>query len=105
MDDIVELLKSTGLTFAYHHFAEGHAPEPPYILYLEYASDNFSADGQVYAHISEFHFELYTDLKTPDTEKLIEDALDAAGIFYEKDESWIELENLYEVLYRFERQV
>lgn len=105
MDDILKLLKATGLPFAYHHFSEGHAPAPPYVLYLEYGSDNFSADGRVYAHISEFHIELYTDLKSPDTEKLLEDALDGAGVFYEKDESWIESENLYEVLYRFERQV
>ena len=32
----------------------------------------------------------------------MEDALDACGIFYEKSETWIDSEKLYEVLYVFE---
>ena len=47
----------------------------------------------------------YTDEKNPETELLVEDALDAHDIFYEKTEVWIESERLYEVLYTFERKV
>jgi len=32
----------------------------------------------------------------------VEDVLDAAGIFYNKSETWIDNEKLYEVLYAFE---
>ena len=32
----------------------------------------------------------------------MEDVLDAAGIFYNKSETWIDSEKLYEVLYAFE---
>ena len=46
--------------------------------------------------------ELYTDIKDPDAEALVENVLDAAGIFYDKTESYIEEENLYEVLYEME---
>ena len=48
--------------------------------------------------------ELYTDAKDFAAEKKLEDALDACGIFYEKSETWIENEKLYEVLYSFEME-
>ena len=50
-------------------------------------SDNFSADGKVYYRISEARVELYTDVKALASEQKIEDALDAAGIFYNKTEN------------------
>ena len=49
--------------------------------------------------------ELYTDRKDPDAEQNVETALDAAGIFYNKTETWIDSEKLYEVLYTFEMEV
>ena len=49
--------------------------------------------------------ELYTDEKSPDIEQKLEDVLDAHEICYEKSETWIESEKLYEVLYSFETEV
>lgn len=46
--------------------------------------------------------ELYTDEKSPDTEAQLEALLDGAGLFYDKTESYIESEKLYEVLYELE---
>ena len=34
----------------------------------------------------------------------LEDVLDKYGIFYEKSETWIDSEKLYEVLYQFEQE-
>lgn len=51
------------------------------------------------------NIELYTDLKSPETEKKLEDALDKHRVFYNKSEVWIETEKLYEVLYTFEMEV
>ena len=45
-----------------------------------------------------------TDFKALASEQKIEDALDAAGIFYNKTETWIDSEKLYEVLYSFEME-
>lgn len=105
MQDLMDLLSETGLPFAYDHFAEGESPEPPFITFLIPASDHFSADGVVYLKVDVVHIELYTDEKNPETEALVETALDNHGIFYEKTEVWIESERLYEVLYSFERKV
>ena len=105
MDELMEIMKETGLPFAYDHFAEGESPDPPFITFLLPGSNNFAADGRVYKKINEVHIELYTDEKNPETEALVEDVLDEHEIFYEKTEVWIESEKLYEILYSFEREV
>ena len=105
MDEIIKILKESGIPFAYDHFAEGESPDPPFICYLLPESDNFSADGKVYLKVSVVNIELYTDEKSPATEQMLEDVLDAHEIFYEKSEIWIESEKLYEVLYTFELEV
>ena len=105
MEKITMILEKIGLPFSYDHFAEGESPNPPFICYLIPNSDNFSADGRVYYKINEIHIELYTDCKDLSAEQRIEAVLDQHGIFYEKFETWIESEKLYEVLYSFEMEV
>lgn len=105
MERIIEILEAVGLPFAYDHFSEGESPEPPFICYLLPNSDNFSADGRAYYKIDEVHIELYTDCKDLSVERTLEAVLDEHGIFYEKSETWIESEKLYEVLYTFEMEV
>ena len=105
MEELLQILNETKIPFAYHHFAEGESPEPPFICYLLPGSNNFSADGKVYYKINEVHIELYTDCKDLAAEQKLEDVLDEHGIFYNKSETWIESEKLYEVLYMFEWEV
>lgn len=101
-EKIVEMLMAIGLPFAYHHFAEGESPDPPFIVYLSPGSHNFGADGKVYFKAKELDIELYTEKKDPELEEQVENLLDAAGLFYDKTEVFIETENLYEVLYELE---
>lgn len=105
MDKLLEIIKEIGLPSAYHHFAEGESPKPPFLIYLLPSSDNFSADGRAYFKVNEVHIEVYTDYKSPDIEEKIEAVLDEHGIFYNKTEVYIESEKLYEVLYIFEMEV
>ena len=104
MERLIAIIQGTGIPFAYDHFAEGESPDPPFLLFLYPGSDNFAADGIVYHRITEVHLELYTDEKNPEVEAKVEKALDAAGIFYNKSEVYIDSEKLYEVLYRFETE-
>lgn len=96
------MLAGLGLPTAYHHFAEGESPDPPFLLYLSPGSDNFSADGRVYLKVTQLDVELYTDRKDPALEDRLEAVLDDAGLFYNKTESYIDSEKLYEVLYEME---
>ena len=102
MDDLVNMIQEMDIPFAYNHFAEGEAVEPPFICFLLPGTDNFSADGIVYFKINEVHIEIYTDVKSPVIENKVEAVLDKHGIFYNKTETWIEDEKLYEVLFSFE---
>ena len=102
MYELVNMIQEMDIPFAYDHFAEGEAIEPPFICFLLPGSDNFSADGIVYFRINEVHIELYTDVKAPVIENKVEAVLDKHGIFYNKTETWIEDEKLYEVLFSFE---
>ena len=98
MDEIIKILETLGIPYAYDHFAEGEGPDPPFICYRCPNSDNFAADGVVYFPITEIDIELYTDKKDPETEKKLEDLLTGSGIFFEKTETFIDSEKLYEVL-------
>ncbi len=91
------LLKTTGLPVAYHHFTS--PPSPPYIVYLFAYSSNFGADNKVHKEILNYQVELYTTKKDPASEKLIEDLFDENDIYWEKTETYIESEGLYQVLY------
>ena len=51
MDKLAEILESIGFPYAYDHFAEGEAPDPPFLCYLLPGSNNFSADGRVYCNV------------------------------------------------------
>jgi hypothetical protein len=105
MDKLLQMLKDTGVPFAYDHFAEGEAVDPPFICYLLPGSHNFAADGKVYHKVSIVHLELYTDEKNPSLEQAVEAVLDSGEVFYDKTEVWIGSEKLYEVLYTFEMEV
>lgn len=104
MEKLLSVLDSIGIPYAYDHFTEGESPKPPFLCYLLPGSSNFSADGKVYHRISEVRLEMYTDFKDLASERKVEDALDAAGIFYNKTETWIDSEKLYEVLYSFDME-
>ena len=104
MDEVIKILEEMGLPYAYDHFAEGEGPDPPFVCFRCPNSDNFAADGTVFFLNAEVDIELYTDRKDPEIEKKLEGLLIESGIFFEKTETWIESEKLYEVLYSFEQE-
>ena len=65
-EQIAELMEEMGLPFAYHHFAEGESPAPPFLLFLSPGENTFSADNQMYFSFKQLDIELYTDIKNPE---------------------------------------
>lgn len=104
MDKLLAMLEAMDIPYAYDHFAEGESPEPPFICYLLPGANHFAADGIPYFKINEVHIELYTDYKDLVVEQKVETVLEQYGIFYEKSETWIESEQLYEILYSFDME-
>ena len=101
-EEINELMLEMRLPFAYHHFAEGESPKPPFLIFLSPGEHTFSADNLMYHSFKKLDIELYTDEKSPETEECVEEILHQHSIYYTKTETWIESEKLYEVLYETE---
>ena len=101
-EEVMAMVEEMGLPFAYHHFAEGESPDPPFVVFLYPRADNFSADGKPYYKINVLDIELYIDAKDLELETRVEAVLERHGIFYAKSEVWIDSEKLYEVLFEME---
>lgn len=72
------------------------------MVYLFPGTDNFSADGVVYQEIDELNIELYSEEKDPEAEKKIADWLTENGLFFEKQEYYIESEKMFQVIFETE---
>lgn len=102
LEEIKALMNSTGLPNTYYSWPEKEVPALPYLVYFFPDSNNFGADNHVYTKISELSVELYTSRKDPAAEAAVEAALDRAGIFWDKDETYIKSERMYLILYEME---
>ena len=97
------VLEGTGIPFAYHSWPAKKAPALPWGVYLEAYGNSFGADDVAYSTARHMQVELYTAAKDPASEKKVEDALTAAGIYYEKtEETYLETEHCFETLYELE---
>ena len=101
-EEINEMMLEMVLPFAYHHFAEGESPKPPFLIFLSPGENTFGADNLMYHSFKKLDIELYTDEKSPETEERVEEVLLRHNLYYTKTEVWIESERLYEVLYEME---
>lgn len=99
---LYELLVTTGIPVEYLEFVnepENPVPNPPFIVYFFIDSDNFGADNKVYKRISNYAVELYTEKKDITNEVIIENLFDDNDIFWDKSETYIHSEGMYEVRY------
>ena len=97
--DVAELIDDIGYPSAYYQFDEDTAEAPPFICFF-FASDNdVKADNSNYQKIERLIIELYTDDKDFDAEAAVESALNNAGLVYSREETHIDTEKLYEVIY------
>ena len=102
LKNFVLLLASTGLDVAYQHFDVGDDVEMPFITYQEVTSNNFVADGKVYAAISHLYVTLWTSKKDIASEQKLEKVLDDNDIPWSKNESYLEEERCFEITYEVE---
>lgn len=102
VEQIKNMLSEVELPYEYDHFTTHNWIEPPFLVWRIPESNNFNADGITYAKIDVLNIELYSDTKDWDNEKKVEDVLEKYGIAYQKTESYLESEKMYEVLYEME---
>lgn len=99
-DELLNILRPTGIPWTYHHW-EGHQ-DPPYGVYLDQNDDPFFADDKTYVFFSDMRLELYSLERDPALDARVRDVLDAAGIPYDVDFTYIESEGLYESIFEIE---
>lgn len=97
--EIATMIASIGLDYTYDSFPNNIAPTPPYIVFNYPQSNDFGADNKNYVSIDVLNLELYTSEKDFQTEAQVEAVLEQNGIFYEKTETYIRNENLYQITY------
>ena len=100
LDEIAERLRLTGLPFTYNQWPPNKAPDLPFICYRFVGSNNLHADGGVYYSGSSVEMELFTEVKDPAVETVVEQAM--TDIHWEKSETYIESQQCFRILYEIE---
>lgn len=100
--EIAEMIEDIGLPFTYYSWPENAAPPLPYIVYYYPGTQNFPADNSVYVVNQTLNIELYTRTKDFDLEDAVETVLAANQIVWDKTETYINQEHMFEVLYEME---
>lgn len=100
--EIIEMLKSLGLPVVYYQWEENQVPALPYIVYYFPSMEPEAADDANYASIYQLNVELYTKNKDFETEDTLDAVLTGGGMTFRKEESYINSERMYEVLYMME---
>lgn len=103
--EIATMIAGTGLPNAYYEFPidpDNPPPDPPFITFYYSADADVLADNQNFLHIVVLTLELYTDNKDFDTEAVVETALRGAGLAWDKTETWIDSERMFQTTYTTE---
>ena len=101
-DAIAEIASSIGCKSAYRQWPKDSAPPPPYVLFYFAGSDNVYADDCELIKIANLNIELYTDNKEPALEDSLERKMKELELNCQKSETYIQSEEMYEVLYETE---
>lgn len=100
--EFTSIVRSFNLPFTYDSFPNNIAPNPPYIVFNYPNRNDFGADNINYAKVEVINLELYTQNKDFELEDRIETTLTQNGFYFEKNETYIRQENLYQISYVME---
>lgn len=98
--ELEQLLAPLGIPFAFHHWEK--PPAMPYGVYFDDYTDNFAADGITYVVFFHINIELYVRQRDPDLEGRLEDIFSEAGLYWDKDSTYIDSERFYQIAYEIE---
>lgn len=104
--EVADTLATAGIPVTYRAWPESpdgeEVPPLPYICYYYPSMNPDVADDTHHAQINSLNVELYTQNKQFDVEAILEETLLNAGFVFEKEETFLDDENMYEVLYMME---
>lgn len=97
--EVKQMIESIDLPYTYDSFPNNVAPAPPYIVFNYPNNDDFGADNTNYVSIDVLNIELYTSTKDFELERNLEAVLNANGFYYDKTETYIRQDNIYQITY------
>lgn len=97
--EVNTVISSIGIDYAYDHFTDDTGHELPFICFMYSNSSDLEADNINYQKIRALDIELYTENKDFELEETVESILNANGFVYTREETFIESERMYEVIY------
>lgn len=100
-EQIFEMVESVGLPCAYYQFDET-GQQPPFICFFYGNSADMAADNENYQKIETLYIELYTDVKDFEKEAAVEAVLKTSGLAWNKEETYIDSEQMHETIYTME---
>lgn len=98
LSELNTILNQTGLPVAYSYFPDDEQVKPPCITYEVAYSQNFGADNKVYSPFTNVDIFLYQKTKGA-AEAALEGVLDAAEIFWDKTETYLNDEKVFQTIY------
>ena len=100
--EIQTMLASVGIPTAYYQFPDNTGQQPPFICFYYPTNNDFLADDLNYQKIEHLVVELYTDNKNFALEAAVEAALTLHGLVYTRDETYLDSEQMNEVIYEMD---
>lgn len=100
--EVATMVASIGIPYAYFSFPNNQAPQLPYCVYYYPNRDDMNADNTNYVKIETLVIEAYTEHKDFTLEETIESVLTQNGINYDKSETFINQENMFQLYYESE---
>ena len=100
--DFGDILATSGYPVTYLAFPAENCPEMPFVTVQETGSNNVGADGIVYKKVKVYQVDLFTAGKDEAAEEALENALDGAGLFWNKYQTLDENEACQRYTYTLE---
>lgn len=100
--DVADMIEEIGLPFSYYQFNDGTGVAPPFICFFYGGSNDLYADDSNYQKIETVYIELYSDQKDFTLEESVETVLKSHGLTWTREETWIDSERMYEVVFTME---
>lgn len=97
--EIATGIRNLDIPFAYYSFPTDQAPSLPYLVYFYPNREDFIADNENYSRVETLVVELYTETKDFEMEGSVEAFFEHYGITYDKTETFINKENMFQCYY------
>lgn len=97
--EVFSMLSGINIPVAYYQFPDDTVKAPPFICFFYTNSVDVLADNTNYQKVERLVVELYTDNKDFSLESQVETALNNKELVYTRDETYLDSERMYEVIY------